>query len=183
MEFFNQTSKESKRFSQFLDEISKEFNIDKNVALHFINGELERIYKYKLQIDDIQLSKLENEIKKYIKTETQLKEEVENKEKLIASATERINNLTTTLNEKTIALITQQEKVIQLQSKLTEIKNQLNNTDKEKRLLDYDIMMKSHLIKERNDKFYKYLKLFLTIITILAIITFILLNYKNDTDK
>ena len=179
MALFKQTSKESKRMTELVDKICKEFNIDQTVALHFINGELERIYNYKIRIDDTQLLQLENEIKKHIKTETELKQEVEKKEKLIQDTLIKIENMTSSVKQKSELLATEQEKVAQLQIKLNDLKAQLTNTDKKKKILDYDIMMKSHSIKEATDKSYKYLKLFLAVITILAIITFILLNYKK----
>ncbi len=180
MTIFMRTTKESIRFTEFLDRICKELNIDKSVALHFINYDLERICNDRFPIDNIQLSQLENEIKKRIKTETELQQEIEKKESIIKKISTRIDSLTSSLKEKTELLSTQEQKVSELQTKLNALKEQLKDTDKKKKLLDYDVMMKNHSVKEMNDKPFRYLKLFLVFISILAIIIVtILIYYKK----
>jgi chromosome segregation ATPase len=179
MTIFKEASKENKRFTELFEKICKELDLDKLIVMHFINQDLERIYNSRIRIDDTQLSHLESEVKKYMKTEADLKPEIGKKELMIRNLQTEIENNTLSLEKTNELLVVKKQELIELQNKLNQINSSLLEIEQQKKQSEYDIMMKNHSKTAKNDLSYKYLKIFLTIITILAIIIVTFLIYKK----
>ena len=84
------------------------------------------------------------------------------------------------LGEKEKILV---EKKIQLgnfQNKINDLNSNLNSLEKEKKQIEYKIMMKSHSIKEKSNLSYKRIGLILTAFTVIAIIIAILLILNKN---
>jgi predicted nucleic acid-binding Zn-ribbon protein len=140
---------------------------------------LERIYNSRIRIDDTQLSHLENEVKKHTKTEADLKLGIEKKELLIRNLQTEIDNHTSSFEKKKELLVVKKQELIELQNKISQLNSSILEIEQQKKQTEYDIMMKSYSNTAKNDLSHKYLKIFLTIITILAIIIVTFLIYKK----
>ena len=152
MSFISRKYSQNKKISSLTDKISKELGVDKSIILHFICIDLERIYFNKLNIHNIKLKNFENEFAVLGNKESELKRSVENKINQIASLQNSIQNLSVLLGEKEKILV---EKKIQLgnfQNKINDLNSNLNSLEKEKKQIEYKIMMKSHSIKIINQK-------------------------------
>jgi chromosome segregation ATPase len=179
MTLFKEASKENKRFTELFDKICKDLDLDKLIVMHFINQDLERIYNSRIRIDDTQLSHLESEVKKYTKKEADLKSEIAKKELLSRNLQTEIENHTLSLEKKKELLVVKKQELIELQNKINQINSSLLEIEQQKKQTEYDIMMKNYSNTAKNDISHKYLRIFLTIITILAIIIVTFLIYKK----
>jgi chromosome segregation ATPase len=167
---FKSKPTESKRFTKLVDAICKELHLDKKMVLYFINADLERVNKIVFPIQNIRLSELEVEIQKYVKSETELEQEIAKKNALLESRQNKIGNLRSSIDKKTRMLAEHEETIVQLQNKLDSLSKRLKEVEKKKKILSYDIMMKRHSVKETDNRTFQYLKLFLLLISILAVI-------------
>jgi len=179
MAMFKTKSIEEKQFTEIVDSLCKKLSIDKSVALHFINNDLTRIRNNIIVIDNIKLSKIENEIETHNKKEAELNKAIEEKETLLKKHAAKIESLSNLLREKNASLAKQEDNITLLQTKLDDLLRQIKNNEKEMKILDYDVMMKNHEVKEASDNFSKYLKIFLSIMTVIVVIVFVLLNYRR----
>ena len=170
MALFNSKPNENKRFAKLIDAICKELHIDKKTALSFINSDLERLSKMAFPIQNIRLSEIELEIQRGVKSEAELELKIKKKNDLIEAGQNRIGTLRSSIDRKTRLLAEQEQTIVKFQKKLDDLKTEEKKNEKKKDLLSYEVMMKRHSVKETDDRTFRYFKLFLSLITILAVI-------------
>lgn len=180
MTLFKRTLKVEKQFSELITKIGTEMNIDNSIIIHFINNELERIYKLKLPTNETKLVELENEIRTKLKTEQELKQELSEKENQLKKITDKIEGFSSDIKTKTSLIELKQNELAELQSKLSEINSELSDIEKNKKKVEYDLMINSHSIKSKKDSSFKRLNLILFIMTIIAVIIAVLIILNKN---
>jgi len=174
MEFLKPRSKANKKLFDLITKICIELNIDESVAIHFISRDLERIYN-NVHIDDIKLNQLENEIKKQLQEETDLKQEIEKKEALIKNLAIKITVLSASCDEKAELLENRRQELFNLTKKVNELNSSLNEIEKQKKKSAYELIIKNHAIKTKSNSSFKKINIILSFFTVIAIIIAIFL--------
>ena len=163
-------SKYNKKIDQIIKSMAKELEIDESFILHLMCSDLENIYNNKIVVHHLRLNSLRNEYDVLKIREKQLKNSIEEKNKQIENASSGISGYLNKIKEKTNQLEQQKNELEILKKKFSEIEMEYASLEKQKKQIEYDIMMKSHSVKEKSDGSFKYIKLYLTLITIVAII-------------
>lgn len=179
MDLFKRGSKEAKRFSELIDMICNDLNVDKLVVLHFINNDIVRIYNNG-QIEKIKLNQLEKELEKHLQTEAGIKNKINETGAQIDALVTRQNALASSLNEKVNSLNTRQKELSGLEAKLREINTKLQEAEKQKKQVEYEVIIKNHTLKSKSSPSFKKVGVALSVLTGIAIlIAIFLILYKR----
>lgn len=163
------TYKEKRRFASNVSRISAALGLETSVVLHFINGDLDRIYRERVQAHQLRLQELDAEIQRTRGDEAVLAAELKKKERLLTEASSHLARLCTSLSTKSESLDETLKEVDKLRSRLAEVDASLRDTERTRSQLEYDLMMKTHRQRERHDASARANRIFLAILSLLAV--------------
>lgn len=178
MNFTTVTYRQNRKIAALVDQLSKETGVEKSVVFHFLYTDLERIYYNKIHVHTASLKSTETEFRELLFKEQQLTDAIDKKATDFKTALNHISQLTSDLEQKAKQLSDVQNQLTELRNKLTDLSFNLAGLEKEKKQVEYKIMMKSHSLKEKSDYSFKKIGWILTAFTIIAIIiaTLLILN-------
>lgn len=168
-------SKQERKFSILLKNISLQLNIEKSSILYFLNNSLEKIYEEKLQVPLLKLKELESQFEILSQRETDLKNEAIKITELIDNVNKNIERQNLLITEKSTVLTQKQEDLNSLTKKINEIKADIQLAEKNIKQTNYNILVKNSSLKEKVNKDSKYNALILTIFSLIGIIIALLI--------
>jgi len=173
------TYKQNRQLNNLIDKISTETGVEKSVIVHFLLVDLNRIYTDKIFIHAAKLKSTEHDFFDLSQKEKQLLQKIEKRDKEISESQKIINELNSRIETTQLKYTEIQEALKELRNKYNDLNLNLSTLEKEKKQVEFNVMMKSHSIKEKYDVHFKTIGWILTGFTILGIIIAIILILKK----
>lgn len=149
--------------------------MEESLIWYFLQHDLERIHLENIGIHQVRLASLQAELGRATTANSTLLREVERMETQLDSVSESIRTKSVVLTERVEALEKKKHEVQLLKNKLADIGISLRAAEGDRSQLEYDLIIKTHRRREQDDKSFRRVKVFLTLLSIFAVLIALLL--------
>jgi chromosome segregation ATPase len=179
MVFFGLQSRQQKEVIGIIENIAKNLGIETSVVYHFLIRDLEKTIHDKIEVHQLRLSAVQSDFVDLQKKEEHLNQEIRRLEIQIQDTNNEIVKLESSLTEKANILATKTQAITELRNRLNSLIANIQDNEKEIKLLDYKVMMKNHSFKSKTDLGFKKIHILLIVFTIAAMIIALILILKR----
>jgi len=169
--------KMKKKLNSLIGAISKETDVEKSIIYHFIVSDLESIYRNKIAIHKLKLDSINKDFADLESLEKKLEKDISLITNKIVTLENEISTKTNSLQNQSEIIKEKQNKLIDVNQKLSLLKKESNSIDKDLKKGEYDIMMSKHK-KSKSSSKNKFNTLIVTVCTIIGIIVALILILK-----